>query len=111
MAEGKIKEVIDFLKERLLHSGLNISKIILFGSQASGTATAESDIDVIILSEDFRGKNIFERAEMTKHAEIETVKKFVVPLDIITLTPEEYEKQGTTAPSSAREGEVVYEKK
>jgi len=37
-----------------------------------------SDVDIIIISDDFQGKNIFERARLTKEAEIMTLKKFKV---------------------------------
>jgi len=34
---------------------------------------------------------VFDRALLTKDAEMHTVKKFKVPLDVITLTTEEYQ--------------------
>ena len=108
MPKGKILEAIRFFEDCLKETGLNISKIILFGSQAAGKATAESDIDVAILSEDFRDKDIFERAALTKDAEIRTIKKFIIPLDIITMTPEEFESETSLAAIYAKEGEVVY---
>ena len=58
-----------------------------FGSRSS--EGQESEIDVVIISEDFRNKDILERAAMTKDAEIRTLRKFMIPLDIVTLTPEE----------------------
>jgi Nucleotidyltransferase domain. len=76
MAKRTVKEVIKFLARCLRDKGLNISKIIVFGSYAYGKATDESDIDVVIVSDDFRGKNIFKRAELTKEAEIMTIKNF-----------------------------------
>jgi len=87
---------------------LKVTRIIVFGSQAKGKTTEESDIDIIIVSEDFNRKNIFKRADMTKDAEIRTIKKFMVPLDIITMTPEEYEKKTSLTAGYAREGEVIY---
>ncbi|RPH85276.1 MAG: nucleotidyltransferase domain-containing protein [Desulfobacteraceae bacterium] len=108
MAQKRASEVIKFLKECLQEKGLNVSKLVVFGSQAKGTATEESDIDIVIVSEDFRKKNIFRRAGLTKDAEIRTIKKFMVPLDIITLTPEEYENRTSLAAVYAHEGKVVY---
>lgn len=61
-----------------------------------------------IVSEDFKRKNIFKRADLTKDAEIRTIKKFMVPLDIITMTPEEYENKTTLMAEYAHEGEVVF---
>lgn len=105
MAENAVIDVIKFLERRLTESGLNISKIILFGSQAEGRATEESDIDVAIVSEDFHGKDIFERAALTKEAEIMAIKKFIVPLDIITLTPGELESNTTLITKYAASGQ------
>jgi uncharacterized protein len=89
MAKRKVKAAIEFFERCLREGGVTHAKIILFGSQAKGKATKESDIDVVIISEDFRNKDILERAAMTKDAEIRTLRKFMIPLDIVTLTPEE----------------------
>ncbi|MCL5056163.1 MAG: nucleotidyltransferase domain-containing protein [Firmicutes bacterium] len=83
---------------------MRISKLILFGSQHQGRAKAESDIDLLLVSEDFRGKDIFQRAELTKDAEIRTIKKFIVPLDCIDLSPEEFENESSLAASFAKTG-------
>ena len=91
MVKRKVRAAVEFLDRCLRKSGVAPSKIILFGSQAKGKATRESDIDVVIISEDFCNKDILERAAMTKEAEIKTLKKFMIPLDILTLTPEENE--------------------
>lgn len=105
MAKRKVKVAVEFLERCLREGGVTALKIILFGSQAKGKATKESDIDVVIISEDFRNKDILERAAMTKDAEIRTLKKFMIPLDIVTLTPEENETSLIAA--YARHGEVV----
>jgi len=98
MVEGKC------LKDK----GLNISKIILFGSQAKGESTEESDIDILIISNDFRNKDIFERVELIKEAEIKTIKKFMIPLDIITMTQEEFESETSLIAEYVKDGEVIY---
>jgi predicted nucleotidyltransferase len=108
MAQKRASEIVKFFQECLREKGLKVSKIVVFGSQARGTATEESDIDLVIVSEDFKRKNIFKRANLTKDAEIRTIKKFMVPLDIITLTPEKYENRTSLAAEYAREGEIVY---
>lgn len=91
MAKSKVIKAIKFLEQCLRESRLTFSKVVLFGSYAKGRATKESDIDIVIISDNFKGKNIFKRAEMTKDAEIKTIKKFLIPLDILTMTPEEWE--------------------
>ena len=109
MAKGTVAiDAVKFLEQRLMEKGLGISKMILFGSRAAGKATDESDVDVLIISEDFQDKDVFERAEMTKYAEIATIKKFLIPFDIITLTPEEFESGSSIIAEYAKTGEAVY---
>ncbi len=108
MAEKTVVEAIKFLEKCLKEKGLNILKIILFGSQAKGESTVESDIDILIISNDFRGKDIFERAALTKYAEIMTIKKFMIPLDIVTMTPEEFESETSLMVDYVKDGEVIY---
>ncbi|MHC1775572.1 MAG: nucleotidyltransferase domain-containing protein [Lentimicrobium sp.] len=84
-------EVIMYLREKLVLNGLNVDSIALFGSALSGNMHEDSDIDLIIISSDFRNKDIFERSAMTMKPEIETLKKFKIPMDVINLTSEEYE--------------------
>ena len=108
MVKSKVKRIIKFIEGILIERGLNISKIILFGSHVNGSADKESDIDLVIVSADFRGKDIFRRVELIKDAEILAIKKFMIPLDILTMTPEEYESDTSLAASYVQEGEIVY---
>ena len=91
MVKRKIIDAIDYFRDNLKKSGLSKFKVVLFGSHGKRSASSASDIDLIVVSEGFRNRSIFERAQLTKDAEIETIKKYLVPLDIITLTPEEFE--------------------
>jgi predicted nucleotidyltransferase len=108
MAKSTAIDAARFLEQCLKEKGLRVSKIILFGSQAQGGATDESDIDIVIISEDFRGKDIFDRSMLTKEAEIMTIKKFIMPLDIITLTPGEFENETSLISQYAKNGEVIH---
>jgi predicted nucleotidyltransferase len=107
MAKSSVKESLSFLESCLKRQGLNISQIILFGSHSRGESTEESDIDVAIISEDFKGKNIFKRADLTKEAEIQTIKKYMIPLDIITLTPEELQDETSLLSDYVRNGQLL----
>lgn len=109
MVKRTVLKAIDHLRECLEREGLNISNIILFGSHAQGTATKDSDVDIIILSNDFRGQNIFDRVKILAAPRWENVRKHPMPMDIILKTPEEIES-GMLAPYAKR-GVVVYESK
>ena len=85
-----ITEVIDYLKQSLLKNGIQVDSIALFGSALNGTIDKDSDIDLIIISSDFENLDSFERTRLTMIPEIETLKKFKVSMDIINLSPDEF---------------------
>ena len=107
MLQRSSAQVLDFLGTALRESGLDVEKLILFGSQAKGTAREDSDIDVAVVSPDFRDKDIFDRVDMTAKAGSDTIMKFIVPLDLVMLTPEEYESRSSPIASFAHEGEEI----
>ncbi len=109
MAEVTIAVVLDFLRSALQSHGLRVEKLVLFGSQARGIARDDSDSDVAVVSPDFAGKDIFERVEMTARADRDTIRRFVVPLDLVLLAPDEFESGSSPVASFAREGRVAYE--
>jgi len=108
LAEATVMNVVSFLISQLQEEGLQPDRIILFGSQADNTATQSSDIDLAIISSAFRNRDSVQRALMTRQAEIRTIKTFVVPLDIITLTPEELDDEESLISGYVRKGKTVF---
>ncbi|MFA6333596.1 MAG: nucleotidyltransferase domain-containing protein [Methanoregula sp.] len=104
MVDAKVLETVNFFGAQLRKNGVCINNLILFGSSGTGTATTGSDIDIAIISEDFNNRDIFDRALLTKDAEMHTVKKYKVPLDVITLTPKEYRDQKSLIAGTIRKG-------
>jgi predicted nucleotidyltransferase len=107
MVDAQILEAVNFFSAVVRKNGVHIHDLILFGSSGTGTATPKSDIDIAIISSDFAGKDIFDRALMTKDAEIKTVRRFKVALDVVTLTPEEYRDPTSLIASTLRKGIIV----
>lgn len=110
MDRKKIEEVVDFLEKTLSDNGIEADKIIIFGSQLHERATEESDLDLAVVSKTFQGKGIFERVELIGDVQWKVIKKFVIPLDIIMMTPEEWENGHSLASQFARNGEIVFSK-
>lgn len=81
-------------------------KIILFGSQAKGTATERSDIDICIIAEATNKRELL----TDLYCEIDSEK----PVDFLLYTPEEWNKNIEDAQSFAyklnREGVLLYER-
>ena len=65
---GEKKYLMQGLKKFLqsLSKDINVEKIILFGSRAKKDFDKQSDVDLIIVSEDFEEMNFFERALVKK---------------------------------------------
>ena len=107
MARREVLRVLRYLRKCLRERGVSISRMILFGSHARGEATADSDIDVAVISEDFRDRGIFERGDLVGDAHDQVLKKFMVPLDIVTMTPEELEVGTSLAAQFVSQGTPI----
>ena len=83
-------EIIAYMRQVLIRNGVTPCHIALFGSFLHGNNHAESDLDMIIISEAFEGKDFDQRIYMTVNAEDEVRKRYVVPMDILMKTPQEY---------------------
>jgi hypothetical protein len=90
-----------------LQKKIKVEKIILFGSHSRGEALRESDIDLMIISQDFARMPFLKRLEF-----LERSWRFPRPIEAIGYTPVEFEelKNGLwTLSEAAREGKVLYE--
>lgn len=66
---------------------LAASQVLIFGSRVKGEATKESDVDVIIVSDFFRGIKFVKRM-----AAVLRLIRFSRHVDFICYTPEEFER-------------------
>lgn len=93
---------------RRLVEGFHPERIILFGSQARGTANERSDVDLLVVCS-FEGQRRRLMVEMDP-----ALWGLGIAKDIIVLTPQEYERDkripGAIARPASREGKVVYER-
>lgn len=69
-----------------LKSQINIQKAILYGSVATGTATDTSDVDLLILSEDFSNLDYDERSKLLYRTSV----GFPYDLHVYGTTPTEF---------------------
>ena len=104
MDQSRVTAIIQYLTEELQKSGVNIDSVHLFGSYAHGTASEESDIDIAVISPDFRGFQFSKRFHLLGSALINTIRKYQVPIDIIPLTPEEFEHEQSIRMDFIRQG-------
>ena len=101
-------DAVRFFGRRLTEGAVRVSEPVVFGSHARGEATNESDIDVIVVSNDFRDKDIFQRARMIRDPERETIERFRLPLDVVMMTPDEFNSGESLIAQTARTGIILH---
>ncbi len=96
---------IDRMVQRIV-AKFQPEQVILFGSQAHGDATADSDVDLLVVM-DFEGTARDKRLEIRA-----ALHDILVPKDIIVTRPADFawrkEIVGTIEWPAAREGKVLY---
>ncbi len=60
----QLKQIVQRFREQLEKMGIHAEKVMLYGSQATGTAREGSDIDLIVISGDWESYNQRERLEI-----------------------------------------------
>ena len=104
MSQRRIKKIVTFISGFLNGRGIKVSKLVLFGSYARGTSHKDSDVDIAIVSKEFSGKDIFERAEMLVDLNWSLVKKFKLPFDIVPISLDEWKKSSSLIVGFAKQG-------
>jgi hypothetical protein len=62
--ELQLKQDIKRYLEELLKLGIKARRVILYGSFAKGMPRRDSDIDLLVISDDFAGMNLRQRLEV-----------------------------------------------
>jgi predicted nucleotidyltransferase len=98
---------INDMAKRLVDD-FNPERIILFGSQANGTADEHSDVDILVICPISSSR----RAMMV--AMDRAMRGLGIARDIMVLSPQEYETDrhipGTVARNASRHGRTLYER-
>jgi predicted nucleotidyltransferase len=107
MHKQKLDRALGRIVKRLVKR-FDPEQIILFGSHARGTASPESDIDLLVVLP-------LEGSKRAKQVEMWVALHDIrVPKDIVVATPEEVARQrnivGTIIRPALREGQVLYER-
>jgi len=91
--DKKINNIIRRYREFLEKSGIRVKKIILYGSYASGKPKEWSNIDIVVISNNFEKMDFWERLVVLGRV----TTKVMEPLEVLGYAEEEYisERQGT----------------
>lgn len=100
------KTLLNILKKR----GIRASKIVVFGSYAKNDLKQDSDIDIMIVSSDFKNKDLFGRVYLMRGIHRELVKIFMRPFDLMYYSDEEWESGYSHIINTAKtEGEILWD--
>ena len=97
-------ETVARFREAIESRGIKPFKIVLYGSFAAGASREGSDIDVVVVSDDFIGRSYWERIEILTGA----IYEIFAPLEVTALTRAEWDKGDSFIADFARNGEVLF---
>ena len=104
MDKEAVLEIISRFRLALERRNVKVSKIILYGSYSAGNYDEGSDIDLVVVSDDFADKGYWERIDSLSDAIFELFE----PIEAVAMTPEEWDNGDTQLVQFARKGELEY---
>ncbi len=104
MDKGSALDSLNNFRLALESKGIRIHRLLLFGSHAQGKAHEGSDIDVLVISDDFSGKDYWERIDILSEAIYEVFE----PIEAVALTIGEWERGESIFVDFAKDGKVIF---
>jgi predicted nucleotidyltransferase len=104
MDKKSVKKIVDEFHQAIRARGISPSKIILYGSHVSGTHREGNDIDLIVISEDFIGKDYWERIDILT----DVIYERFVPIEAVAMTQKEWDQGESFVVDYAQNGEELF---
>lgn len=103
MGQDTALEIVKSFEQALISLGVEIDRLILFGSYATGTVRQDSDIDVIVISPSFAEMDYWERIDVLSEA----IYRVSAPIEATAFTPEEWRRGDSLLVDFAKNGVTV----
>lgn len=90
---------------------IKIQGVFLFGSYATGNMKKDSDLDLVVISPDFKKMDFIKRLELLSHIQGKDIVTRSVPMDIIGYTPIEFkniDEESLVMRQAKREGKMLF---
>lgn len=103
MDKEAVLKILYAFKQILESKRIKVDKLILFGSYARGKYREDSDIDVVVISPDFKDKDYWERIDILSDA----IYGIFAPIEAVAMTPKEWSRKESLLVDYAKDGEVL----
>ena len=103
MDRGAVLDAVSRFRKALEARGIHVERMVLFGSHATGNAREGSDIDLVVVSDDFAGKGYWERLNVLSDA----IYEIFEPIEALAMTSDEWEEGASPLVEYARTGQVI----
>jgi predicted nucleotidyltransferase len=97
-------KIVDRFHQGIEARGIKPLKLILYGSHVSGTNWEGSDIDLVVISDDFKGKDYWQRIEIMA----DVIYEIFAPIEAVALTQDEWDQGDLFVTDFARNGEILF---
>lgn len=109
MVNSEISSIIETITSLFESNKMVLNQLVLFGSYAQNNQTEESDIDLIIVSSDFRKDTYSKRIDKVLGLNWTLVKKLKKPFDVILYSDAEWENSEFLLIREAKKyGKILY---
>ena len=89
--DKKIAEAIEGFRLSMEELGIEVKRMIMFGSHATGKGEEHSDIDIVVISDNFKVMDLFRRQEIIGMSLARA--KIMEPIEALGYTEEEYDSK------------------
>ena len=103
MGQETVLSTVRKFKNALESINIQVDQLILFGSQAEGTAREDSDIDLVVISSSFTNKSYWERINILSDA----IYQVFAPIEASAFTPDEWKSKKSLISDYAKNGVLV----
>ena len=104
MDKEAVLKILSRFRKAIEDKDIKVAKLILFCSYAHGTFEEGSDIDILVISDDFADKGFWQRIDILSDAIYEVFE----PIEAVAITTAEWNAGASPVVNFAQDGEVVY---
>lgn len=109
MGKKDIIKAKNMLFELFHNRNISVDKIVIYGSYARSSARPDSDIDIIVVSKDFRRKDIFSKVALTRGIHGDLVDKINMPVDLLYYSDMEWERGSSIIINTAKREGLIFD--